>query len=979
MPSEPRRSTFVSPVLVGRDDLLELADRSLADARAGDGRLLLLAGEAGIGKTRLLGAIGRRTGLAGIPQAAAAAFPGDLELAGGLLIDLARDLVRHEKPAVATDAGRRLEARLVGDDVTTDRGDLHRRRRLLVLDSVDLLASLATGGPVVVLLEDLHWADDLSLEVLAQLARRLPELEMLVVGTYRSDEVSGRIPMRDWRTRLLAGRLAEEARLERFGASEIATMAGALLGQGLPVPADVVEALELRCDGIPLHVEEFLGALGTADPTGGRLRSQSVPATLADAVLRRAESLQPESRDVAAAASIVGREFDVPLLVEVTELDPAAADRALVELIDRHFVVRADEPGRYDFRHALIRDALHDAVPDIRRHELHRRIAIAATGRPEIGSEAFLSMHYAGALMGPEAYRLARSAGRRAADLSSHREAVELFDRVLRFTPADAPAAERAGNLVDFAAACAAIDDNVAADDAYRAARALLEEAGDPIGTAALAGPHVAVRHLLGDDLEARVSMLMGALSALDAAEASAVDGTRAGLEAGLSAAYMLDRRLDEAIQHGERALSMARALGDRTAEINASTTLGAVFVMAGRMDDGWTLLEDAVSQAIEGRLEVEAARGYRMLGTGSSVLVEYDRSEHWLREGMEYAHRVELWNHHHYMASHLAHVAWATGDWPLAWRLAEQALADGRGGITTRITCLHVLGFVALGRGEWAAAHASLDEARQLGEQMAELQRLSPALWGLAEMAELRGEHAEAARWCEQAMLASERVRDAAYAFPFLVTGTRAQLGLGDPHAAEQWVERVAARLADRNIPGTLPAIDHGRGLVLMAKGSNGRARTALEAAAGAWRERRRAWEGTTVLLDLARCAVRSNRRVEAGRHAAAARDAAAGMGAAPLEREAEDVLRTLRRHDAAVEPWAPLTAREFAVARLVAEGLTNGAIAGRLEIAPKTVAAHIEHILAKLGVGRRAEIAAWTATRPVLHSGTHGDDREE
>ena len=973
------RSTFVSPVLVGRDDLLELTDRSLDAARGGSGRLLLLAGEAGIGKSRLLGTIARRAGIAGIPRLAAAAFPGDVELAGGLLLDLARDLGRHAEPAGAPEAGRRLETRLVGDDRADGEGDAHRRRRLLVLDVVDLLAGLPSDGPLVILLEDIHWADDLSLEVLAQLARRLGDLPVLVVATYRSDEVFGRVPMREWRTRLLTGRLADEVQLPRLTAGEIATMAGAVLGQATPVPADIVEALELRSDGIPLHVEEFLAALDPVDPSGGRLRTQTVPATLAEAVIRRAESLSPEERKVADAAAIVGREFDLPLLAEVTGLDEAVVDAALRDLVDRHFIVRTSGDERFDFRHALIRDALHDAVPDTVRHDLHRRIAIAATGRPEIGGEAFLSMHYAGARMGPEAYRLARSAGRRAAGLSSHREAVELFDRVLRFTPVDAAPEERAANLADYAAESAALDDNVAADEAYRTARSLLEAAGDPVGAAALSGPHVAVRHLLGDDLETRVAMLSDSLAAIDAAGAPAVDATRASLEAALAAAYMLDRRLDEAIEHGERATSIARELGDVTADINASTTLGATFVFAGRMDEGWRLLEAAVERARELGMEVEAARGFRMIATSASVLVEYDRAAAWLREGLEYARRVELWNHHHYMAGHLAHVSWATGDWDLARALAEQALADGRGGITTRITCLHVLGFVALGRGEWPDAGAFLEEARELGQRMAELQRLAPARWGLAELALQEGDHATAARLSEEALVASERVRDAAYAFPFLVTGTRAQLGLGDPHAAEQWVERVTARLADRSIPGTFPAIDHGRGLVELARGSTGRARASLEAAAAGWHERRRAWEGTTVLIDLARCAIRSNRRADAARHAAAARDAAARLGATPLVTEAEGVLRSLRRRDAAAEPWAPLTAREFAVARLVSDGLTNAAIGERLEIAPKTVAAHIEHILAKLAVGRRAEIAAWTATRPVLHSGPHGDDREE
>jgi DNA-binding CsgD family transcriptional regulator len=181
-----------------------------------------------------------------------------------------------------------------------------------------------------------------------------------------------------------------------------------------------------------------------------------------------------------------------------------------------------------------------------------------------------------------------------------------------------------------------------------------------------------------------------------------------------------------------------------------------------------------------------------------------------------------------------------------------------------------------------------------------------------------------------------------------------------------------------ERNIPGTLPAIDHGRGLVLLASGSTGKARVALEAAAAGWSERGRVWEGTWAVVDLARCAARANQRVDAARFAAAARTTALGLGAAPLVAAAEAAMPASRA-GATAEPWAPLTAREFAVARLVAEGRTNPEIGAELDVATKTVAAHVEHILAKLGVGRRAEIAAWTASVAVLHSRPHGGDREE
>ena len=330
-------------------------------------------------------------------------------------------------------------------------------------------------------------------------------------------------------------------------------------------------------------------------------------------------------------------------------------------------------------------------------------------------------------------------------------------------------------------------------------------------------------------------------------------------------------------------------------------------------------------------------------------------------------------------MAAHLAHVSWATGRWDVAEDLARHALADGRGGITTRITALHTLGYVALGRGALLESRIHLEEARGLAEGMRELQRLSPALWGLAEVALAEGVPSAALEPVERAVVMSEAVEDAAYLFPFAVTGTRALLTLGDVGGARDWLGRMAERIEQRAIPGTTPALDHGRGLLALAEGSTGVARPALMAAAAGWRDRRRVWEGAWAQVDLARCHLRANQRHESTRAAQVAHRMGTELGAPAIIATAAELLgmQPGRKHDA--DPWAPLTPREFEIAQDVARGLTNPAIADHLGISRKTVASHVEHILGKLGMARRAEVAAWMGAKPVLHSRPHGDDREE
>jgi DNA-binding CsgD family transcriptional regulator len=292
----------------------------------------------------------------------------------------------------------------------------------------------------------------------------------------------------------------------------------------------------------------------------------------------------------------------------------------------------------------------------------------------------------------------------------------------------------------------------------------------------------------------------------------------------------------------------------------------------------------------------------------------------------------------------------------------AEHALADGRGGITTRITALYVLGYLAMGRGDDAGATALLDEALAAAEPMGELQRISPPLWGLAEAALLRGDNVRAVALCERGFDLSHAVRDAAYLFPFVVTGTRARLALLDPHGAAEWVARVEAALRHRSIPGTLPAVTHAGALIQLAGGDRDRARAGLSAAAEAWAGRRRFWEGSWARLDEARCARDGRRTADATSLSTAVRGQAELAGATTLVVAADGLLD--RSDQRSQQPWHPLSAREYDVALLVVDGMTNREIAARLVVSPKTVAAHIEHILSKLGAARRTEIAAW-ATR--------------
>ncbi|HSO30120.1 MAG TPA: AAA family ATPase [Candidatus Sulfomarinibacteraceae bacterium] len=971
------RVSLVCPVLVGRDGLLQLADEHIAAGLRGRGTLQFLAGEAGIGKSRLLGSIERRAAAAGFRSVRAGTYPGDLEVTGAVLLDLARSMGRQ--PDLAS-TGAAITARLDDQSASGD-GDDHRRRRILALDLAEIIADIASAGPTLLALEDLHQADDLTLEILAMLATRAAEAPLLILGTYRSDELYPRVPMRDWRAHMLTKRLAGESRLERLSIEETATMTALILGTQGPAPRALVETVHGRTDGIPLHVEELLGMLRAGrDSQFDALPEADVPDTLDAAILGRLDRRSAGARRVAEVGAVIGRSFEMDLLASTLAMDADHLSRPLTELADHFVLAESAASGRFGFRHGLICDAIYARIPAARRRRLHARVAEIAARRGDF-SDAFLSSHFERAGMPEMAFAAALRAARAATRLSSHREAFQLYERVIRTCPAGLPVVELAEIREAHGSTAAACDLNATAAASMEAARGAWLEAGRPIEAAAVVPPLVATRHLLGDSLGQRSARLREALAELDRLAPDVDrDRTRGRVFAGLAAAYMLDRRLDESIGFGESARELALAAGDPATERHATVTVGVCLVFAGRMEDGWSRLEDSIQRSRDAHLEAEAARGYRMLGSCASVLVDYDRAERWLGEGIDYAERVELWNDRHYMAAHLAHVLWATGRWEDAVRIADHALADGRGGITTRITALHVLGFVDLGRGELGAARRRLTEALDAGERMHELQRLSPALWGLAEADLIAGDPAASIARCERGLAASAAVDDAAYLFPYLVTGTRAYLAAHDPSGAERWVKDVSGALRRRGVPGTLPAIDHAAGLLALAGGATGRARAHLGVAADAWRRLRRRWEELAATIDLAECELRTNRLSEAVRLAAAARLSAAALPSPALVERAEAVLGRARALHPTEAPWAPLTAREFEVARLLAGGGTNAAIAAKLGLSPRTVGSHVEHILDKLGAGRRAEIAAWAATIAgrLPPSGEHGSAGE-
>lgn len=952
MATEP----VLSPILVGRDAHLALLDQRLAEAASGRGRTILLAGDPGIGKTRLIGALARRARELGFQYVKGDLGPTDEGVPAAVVLDLARTM-RELSSMAETGQGIVDHWRAaVGSGPAI-------YSRTLVLDVVDQIRSVI-DRPTLLVFDDLQWADDLSLELIGELARLAGRHPLLLVGAYRRDATVAEVSLRAWRSRLLTQRFAEELRLERLTLDETATVTTLLLGTGLPAPRDVVTAVHRRSDGLPLHIEELLAAARALGPVDvGSIQAVDIPDTIEDAVLARVARMSPEAQRIGRAAAVLGRCFVPDVLAGVMDVPVADLVGPLQELVD-HAVLYpfgALDLGFHDFRHQLLREALYRSTPDAERRRYHARAAELGA-ELEGSTDVHASVHFARAGMRTEAFHAARAGAAVAARVAAHREAFELYARAIEHMPDDLPAMGRGELLERFAEEAGAVERNGQAERALLDARAAYLEAGRPDRAAAvLANVHVIWRRE-GRPLQERRAVVDEARSELLALPAGAPrDQALRILRFADLVLAVDDNDLDGAAVILSDVLAAVEGTEDAWLELDARIRGAMASIVGGDVRHG---LDAMFRFAVEARTldrQETGVTAFRDTAVLAIRAMDYGTAALALDEGLVYADSIQQSHCAHVMAALQAELGWATGRWDRAINDARQAIAD-RGCQRAPAIARRAIGFVALGRSDRATADTELRAAQAFGDRSEMIEHRLPPRWGLAESAVLDGDHATAIEIVETARALAEAAGERALFVPFVVTGVRAYQQAGRPEDAERWTRAAAGFLAPTPAFGAA-ALAHAEGLVALASGATGVARRELEAAVAGWDTIGRVWEASWARLDLATAFLRTNRFAAGVSLAGQVQATAEDLGSPPLRERAEALVRHGRGRVVDAEPWHPLTTREFEVARLVGAGLTNAEIGDALGIAPKTASAHIEHILAKLGASRRAEIATWAS----------------
>jgi DNA-binding CsgD family transcriptional regulator len=931
---------------VGRGRELGRLGHALAAAQAGRGTTALVGGEAGIGKTRLASELAGRARGAGF------------EVLLGRSIDLVGTELPYQPFVEALrplGALRRVDGRAAGSQLR------------VFEQTLVLLTDRAAVAPVLLVLEDLHWADTSTLDLVVFLAHNLHDRRVLLLATYRADEPSSAERMR----RLAGGvRRSGSALVLELGPLDREELAALLATHArAPLPVALTDAIAARSEGNPFFAEELLAA---GD------RGRELPRGLRDLLLQRGARLDPATQSLLRLAAAAGRDVGYPLLRAVAARPEPDLRQSLRRAVE-HGVLDAEQAtGSLRFRHALLAEAVYTTILPGEREELHARLA-EELARGAAAPAAELAPHWAAAGRSAEALAASVEAARQAEAVFGLAEARSHLERALALWPAVPDAAELV--RLDLAALCLWTAELAAQAGAAPRAVELVRRA---IELAGQSDPRRAglLHERLGRYLHwsGRADIAIDAFArAVELVPPQPPSPERAQALASLANGLALAWRYDESLAICEQALALARAVRAHRAELHALTTLGVDLAYVGRGDEGLAALRLA-RQLAEQREDPEGLEQAYIALTDVLMMLGRPRESARVAEAaLDAIHRYG--GDHSTLVANLIEPLVASGEWDKADRVSAAAVRA----ITANYPHMRLIvrGDLETGRGDFDAARAHLDAARA-------------TLHSDRDLATYDAFVAELALWERRWTDAEAAVRDgvtrtysgdmAQIRVWLCAKGLRAQAELAalararhDADAVRDHLGRARTLLAaarDAEAEAS-PVTPNAGGWRALAEGEYERARGV--ARPERWAEAADTWERLQRPPLAAYCRWRQAEalvaagasRAEAGEPLGRAHAVAARIGAKPLAGQLELLAQRARLQLAPPDARTPdrrqgleellgLTPREAEVLALLARGYTNRQIAAALVISVRTAGVHVSHILRKLHAPNRLEAAA-------------------
>jgi DNA-binding CsgD family transcriptional regulator len=978
---------------VGRDQDLTALQNGQRQAAGGAARTLLVTGEAGVGKTRLIDEFIEHSDgvvLAGgcIPVVGEA-------LPFAPLTQALRGFLRQSDsstPSLPADLMRLLPP----DPVLTGTSSAARTPDALASTSAQVrlfesllgfLSQLAGSGPATVVLEDLHWADRSTLDLVGFLARNLRTERVLLVLTLRSDDVGQDTPFRLWLAELERLPMTTKVELDRLARDDTAKMLSGLLGD--VAPSSLVARIHQRSAGNPLFTEHLLS--WSNDP------QDSVPETLRELLGSRVALLDEPTRRVLRVASVLGRVVSLELLAEIADQSESSAEEALRPAVERH-VVEPRTDGDYGFRHPLFREVVYAELLPGERRRLHAAAANALTavsdGSFSVAGE--IARHWQAAGDVERAFRSAVAAGLAAAEVYALADADEDLARAVELSRElpDEAFVQLPVDRVDLLADAAQIASLVGhSDRATSLVRDAVSITDDPIRQSQLLEREGAYCFNTGM-FDAAMVAYHGALKLLPEEPPTPI---QARVYAGLGMLAMADTRLDEALETCDRAVAIARAVDGVREEGQALNARGVVTAYLGDVDGGVEQLRRSLEIAEQLQEPDDLAAAYIHL---SHVLGLAGRLDEMLSVGKAGTAALRRIGVHRqegsFLLANLAEALIKVGRWPEAADLLRQALAQGSQGL--QAFPAHILSArLSVVIGDLDLAQARVDQATALlADGGAPDAWLRERLEVAAELALWQRRPEDAARLADEGIALIQRNDEQRFAGPLVVLALRAYADLAETARARRAGRQSAAAVrkghgvaararALQPDPLASDTCEWPESSALALSGRAEIARLDGKDDPRRWAEAATAWEAIdrpfavayTRWREADAVARRHERSEQAITAVRRAHRLAIRLGASVLASEVAELARWYRIDLSAPETESPstpeadpeataaaiddmgLTPRELEVLAGLAAGQTNRELADSLFISVKTASVHVSNILRKLDVSGREEAA--------------------
>ncbi|WP_028065401.1 helix-turn-helix transcriptional regulator [Solirubrobacter soli] len=950
---------ITSPRLIGREPQLQRLRELYTRAAAKRFTLALIKGDAGIGKSRLVDEFEAPDAL--LLRGSCFPISGE-EAPYSPLVAALRDVPAERLDAAAGRLPESLIAELAillpalapQAPAARDgsRGAQGRQYEYLL----ELLARLADETPVVLIVEDIHWADPSTLDFLSFVARNARHERVLLVATHRLHDGGDLQALERYVDQLERCQAVETIVLGPLTEDQVSEQIEAILQH--PADHSITRRITARTQGNPFFVEELIAQGDTAETP--------LPAGQAATLLERVSTLSPRTRQILQVLAAFGRAIEHDVLAQAAGIEEPELSALLRTAVDAH-VIHADG-ATLTFRHALTREAVYDALLPGERERLHAAVARALFERPDITDAAELAVQWRAA--GEPAAALAASveAARAAAGMYAYSEAVEHYTAAVALwhsAEADATDLDRAAILLD------------AADAAYRAGVDDLPIKWCELGLAALGenpDPRRAATFFerLGrfqdHHLDKSLLYYNEALLRLDEAPSA----ERARILGDESLTLTLSVRWTEARDRAERALEVAQEAGATAEEGFARSVLGLVLAYLGEFETAEAHLDEArrIGEALD-RPE-EATRAYVHLGEIRRLRGDLPGALEVMSDGLSASRRLGVEaSYGRYFALNAAEDEFELGHWDAAHERIDR-LAGASLTWSETLLKLTVSGQLAAGRGDFERARAWLDEAS------GQLRESSATEWTayvgacVIELLLTAGETEEALATAT-AELERVRGREEQLYTPALVgVAVRAAADAGDALDAERHTAWLEGFLDDAAPPTAHAHLAGARAECARARGASSAEQWGR--VASAWARLEHPYRAAYARVREAEARLADGDREEAARALSQALTVADALGATPLRKWADGLVsrkRLRRAVDTRLESTGPeerLTRRERQVLVLVAEGRTNRQIGEALHITEGTAALHVSRILSKLKVKTRGQAAAIArSTGPV------------